>query len=554
MVLLIRLINLVLEMSVLAATLRDPPSFYTSRRLLEDVNGFLRTVCQGELIGAEEQLEEFQRLINPSPELQTAIRHAETLLKIQLFFTGIQKTPNCSSEDEETEFLSFLTTRVDPALPEIEKAAERTLSYLQMKKLSAQISLFVGDLVSFSQKIVDLQSAGIDLSPEEMKAVQEELASLKSRVQKFQWKGKEKSLAQIGKLEMALPAMATASPCISGINGIFHWISSKLFAAKTTLKGVVAATPIGILNEGNSCFIASAIQLILLDPILEEALIEEWVQGGPAKEFGEFLFNYREAEKNGQKTVRGIGKLRRALSRLSGNNEFDAGQWDANEVLRTLIADERSALFQKLQQKGYLITETVRRYYEPPTGEIPREGGDLHYDPLLKVYYSEREALRPAQVELEVRDSDANKPLGNLIDAIWRFSLEESEPGNYEMQDLQKKPCKPLFQKTGWSNQTPDSLTISLKRWAYAGAGVKVDVPILVSEIEKIQIGESKVPMRLIGFTSHSGSTSGGHWISYSARNGSYTCNNDSRISTISREEFLLHAQKASDLLYEKIR
>lgn len=470
-----------------------------------------------------------------------ADRHDETLSKIEQFIAGMKVTPIECWEEEEKEFCSFLTTRVDAASPGIEWAADSALSFLRMKKAAA----FVSDLVAFSQRFVDFQQAGVRLIPKEQALLRQELASLKERVRGLEWSGKKDALTQIGKLETAMPTFGSRSWC-NPVRRLF----TRLFASKPR---VLAATlPVGISNEGNSCFLASAVQLILRNPILEEALIQDWVEGGPAREFGEFLFNYREAQKSGQTTISGIGKLRGALSRLSGNDEFVTGQWDANEVLRTLISDEKSALFKRLQEKGYLLTETVRRYYAPPEGSLPIEGGDLFYDAKENRYYSENRSIRPAQLEVELSESDAGKSLGALTSTIWTSSLAGSEPARYLMQDLETRPCNPLCQKTSWSNASPDSLQVSLKRWAYTGAGVKVSAPISVKEVEDIQIGDAKVPMKLVGFTLHSGSTAGGHWISYSAENGCYTCNNDSQVSRITREEFLARAQSASDLFFAK--
>ncbi len=477
----------------------------------------------------------------PAPELQTAVRHAETLLKIEQFFAGVKLTPVETWEEEEAEFCSFLTTRVDAPCPEIEQAMDRVLSFLQMKKAASLVS----DLVAYSQRFVDFQKAGVHLIPQEERLLKDELATLKERACGLEWSGKERALSQIGKLERALPTLASKPVC----NPIRRFFT-RLFASKQSAPA--GALPVGIPNEGNSCFLASALQLILKNPVLEEALIEEWTEGGPSREFGEFLFNYREAQKSGQTTVSGIGKLRNALCRLSGSNEFATGQWDANEVFRTLIADEKSPLFKRLQEKGYLLTESVRRYYAPPEGALPRPGGDLVLDAELNRYYSENKSIRPAQLEVELTEADAGKPLGALIGAIWTTSLEGSEPACYQMQDLETHPCNPLFQKTAWSNPAPTQAMVSLKRWAYAGSGVKVNAPISVKEVEEIQIGDAKVSMKLIGFTLHSGSTNGGHWVSYSADNGAYFCNNDSRITRISREEFLARAQGASDLLFAK--
>lgn len=548
-------------MYLLGLAIKDPPAFASGYSSL-DVKGFMRTIGQGDLIGAEEQLEEFKKV--KTPALQVEIRQAETLLKIQLFFQGIKKTPLDSWEEEEREFLAFLTNRVDLPCPEIEQAADRTLSYLQMKKKGFEVSRLVADLVAFSQGFVDVQTAGTLLSSEELKPIKETLGALKDRVEALNWNGKEGALNQIAKLEKAMPSLQKTKG-ISIKAGIFELpgikcfirFFTKLFASKPRAEAVSqplkGPSPIGIPNEGATCFLASAVQIILKNPILEEALIQEWAEGGPAREFGEFLFNYREAQKAGQLTVSGIGKLRQALSRLSGNDEFLRGQWDANEVIRTLISDEKSPLFQRLQEKGYFLTESVRRYYEPPRGMTPIANGDLAYDPERGAYYSERASLRPPQIEVELSASDAGKSMNDLIGRVWAFSLEGSDSGNYQMQDGKKHPCKPLYQKTNWNTAAPNFLTVSLKRWAYAGAGVKVDVPVKAAEIEEIRIGQSKVSMKLAGFALHSGGTGGGHWVSYSAQNGSYTCNNDGRVYPVTRETFLSHAQKGSEFFYEKV-
>lgn len=545
---LINLINLVCAMSVLVDRMRElvfeAPYWSVS---LRDVKGFLHAISQGELTYAAEQLEEFKKAGNLSPQIWTELRHAEALLEMQLFYAGIKITPPALWKEEEAEFLSSFSRHLDLPCPEIRRTFDQTIRYLRMKKISEEVSSAVLDLQLFSKKVVDWQKSGVQLCPGDLSQARQELSTLKSRFNGFKWSGQERVQTQIGKLERALPTLE--ADC--GINLLGRIYSTLLSSVPRAL---AATPPIGIPNEGNSCFLASAIHLILKDPVLEEALIQEWMDGGPAREFGEFIFNYREAQKSGQATLAGIGKLRDALCRLSGNDEFRLGQWDANEVLRTLVSDELSPLFQRLQQRGYFIEESVRRYYEPPAGCTPLEGKDLLQDPETGLYYSERKVLRPAQIEVEVSASDRGTRMGDLIARVWHVSLEGSEPGNYPMRDGQELPCKPLFQKTEWSYPVPDRITVSLKRWAYAGAEVKVDAPIAVSEIEQIQVGNEQVAMRLAGFTLHSGNTGGGHWISYTAENGRYTCNNDSRISSISREEFLFHAQKASDFSYEKVR
>ncbi len=541
-------------MSILVGMAKDPRAAQSweaidpSGSLLRDLKGFLRTIAQGDLIGAEEQLDEFKRLPVDIPEVQSAIRQSETLLKMQLFLKGIRQTPLEESEEEEKEFLSFLTTQIDTPCLEIEEAAERVLAFLQLKKL-------VGDLMLFSQKFIELQNTDVKLSSFELSSLKEELSALKGRVQPLNWSGKEDALSQIGKLERAMPTLEKSGKFFTQAGFSFTPVRqiiqffSQIFTSKPPILG---SMPIGIPNEGSSCFLASAVQLILKDPVLEEALIQDWLEGGEAREFGEFLFFYREAQKEGKTTIRGIGKLRDALCRISKNDGFSSGQWDANEVLRTLISDEKSPLFQRLLEKGYFVTETVRRFYEPPLGAVPLEGGDLLYDPERSVYYSERKTLRPAQIEVELSLSDAGKPIGELIGAVWSSSLEGSEPGNYLMQDQQTLPCTPLVQRTEWSNTAPHSVLVSLKRWAYAGAGIKIASLIQVKEIEEIPIGDAKVLMKLAGYTLHSGSTGGGHWISYSSERGRYTRNDDGRVTEVSQEEFLIQAQGASDLIFCK--
>ncbi len=317
-----------------------------------------------------------------------------------------------------------------------------------------------------------------------------------------------------------------------------------LKSPRNPLQQAGSIMPIGIPNEGDTCFIASALQLILKDPILEEALIEEARDGGDAREFGEFLQNYRNAQKSGKPYVTGVKKLRDALCRISRNPAYKSSQWDANEVFRTLVSDESSSLYQRLLKKGYFITESVRRYYVPPENETPHEESGLIYDPERGTYYSEREARRPAQIEVALVDSDAGKPIKELIDAAWVHSIE-GEPGNYLMQSQKTVPCEPLFQAMHW-DVAPNSIMVSLKRWDES----RTKVGALIQVKEEISIGN--VPMRLAGFTLHSGSTGGGHWISYSSENGRYTCNDDGTITEISQEEYLSYAQGASDLLYQK--
>ena len=309
--------------------------------------------------------------------------------------------------------------------------------------------------------------------------------------------------------------------------------------------------PVGISNEGDTCFIAAALQLILKEPLLIQALCEEML--GDSGEFGKFFINYQIADSMSQGPVAGVGALRKAMVLASKNEDFLTGQWDANEVLRSILSDENSTLYGRLQKKGYFIKETVRRYYKVPEGHRPCNEEDLKLNPATELYYSEKITARPPWLEIDLSSTDENLALDALMGRFFKAQIQlDSEPGNYDLfnnegERVSRCPCPIRFVKSSW-NCMPDLIRVNLKRWDPYGH--KIETPIQVESLVKLP----GITMQLVGFTWHIGSAlAGGHWVSFALHNGKYYCFDDHAVTPISEEEFLKQAKNGSDFLLQKV-
>ncbi len=312
--------------------------------------------------------------------------------------------------------------------------------------------------------------------------------------------------------------------------------------------------PIGIFNdEGNTCFIASALQLILKDPALTAAIIDDALNSGDSHELGEFLLNYQEAQKE-QTPVHGVNSVRATMARLSGQSRFAKGQWESNEVLRSVISNENSSLFKSLEDKGYFVRESVRRYYTIPDGYQVVEGDDLHWDDSLG-FYSEQVVSNPGFAEILLSNEDENVPLGSFLERFFSENdLEGAGAGVYMMTDLVSEmpsgqPCEPRFSITSW-DRIPDLIRLNLGRWNHAMQ--KVTVPVQVEETMKVSIGGQEQTLQVIGFTKHGGTTQGGHWISYTMVDGHYYELSDQWKKEITQAEYLKAAQLGSEFVLRK--
>src|SRR5439155_973314 len=95
---------------------------------------------------------------------------------------------------------------------------------------------------------------------------------------------------------------------------------------------------IGIPNRGDTCFLASMMQKILIDPALEKAICDPQVAVRLPNTV-RFIAQYRIDQKEKRATTQAdIGSLRDDLFAITKDPKLKSGQHDAHETLAVLLA------------------------------------------------------------------------------------------------------------------------------------------------------------------------------------------------------------------------
>jgi hypothetical protein len=324
-----------------------------------------------------------------------------------------------------------------------------------------------------------------------------------------------------------------------------------------------ALPPIGIKNDdGACCFLAALMQLILTDPILEQALWEEGKAEGPTKEIGQFLHHYRDCQKRGEKSCSGISAIRTTLQRLDPGTLWTYGQHDPHEALNCIMREPH--LLDRLPAE-FFTTSTLLRHWEfgSKTRRPLVDDPDFRQIPDTSQWVSRDthgDTASRGDVLIDLRPESKGQPLEKLITNDERIGNRPyhtvDETGT--IQDT----IQYLHSQIQW-REAPRRLTVSLKRFftvmvpaTKPGAKptaklFRINDPVNVSERMTLDASyfqdKAAHDYELMAFEVHIGGLVGGHHYSYvkkidSDKKVHYYCTNDSSAYEIAQADFMTAA------------
>lgn len=303
------------------------------------------------------------------------------------------------------------------------------------------------------------------------------------------------------------------------IKNIFTKIDEFLFGPPVESLPIAQENcPVGIDQQGNTCFLAAACQaLILTNPDLIEVLrqssaLEEQqgrAESKPLRPIRRFIREYRRAQRGGR-TCQRVNELRTLFPQFAGT-----GQHSASEFFRDLL--NHAVINERLTTQGIIVPYQT---WSEPVGGGERTGEGVSHTCILTLYSN-----RP------------NIGMGELLEN-WSQSVTETPP-RIERQQLLGAPPLLYLEVTRAHDHLRDPIDIN----SLATVTMPTDPPTRYG---------------LKSFVFHIGSPIRGHYVAFTRVQGTdgrfyYTyTNDDATPRAISEAEFLEKASTAAILVYEK--
>ncbi len=312
--------------------------------------------------------------------------------------------------------------------------------------------------------------------------------------------------------------------------------------------GRATLPPIGIPNEGNTCFIAAALQAeVFTDPVIEKALWNAWKEGRPIAEFGKLVHAYRTMQDGVPSDGIHVGELRNALERVSHNVSFLGGQHDSNEVMTHVI----DALHDDILRvdPNYFCHQTVTKTWVVPAG--------LKLAPGESLVRRSQENENHGELEVPFQPG-INLPQMVGLCLEGRDQLDEDSGLKIRIAGREPYVARECTYSTKWDRR-PSQLSIELKRYRYDPKTQtrmkikdKVAVPMQMRLGARFFGDQTKCQDYELGsFIQHDGeSPETGHYIAYAKINGRYWRMSDSDCTEVTLEQFQEEAQSAYRFRY----
>lgn len=339
---------------------------------------------------------------------------------------------------------------------------------------------------------------------------------------------------------------------------LYHTLSNRNTPQALPLSHNIAnMKPIGIKNEGDTCFISSYLQAFILDdPLLTEVFIEQAKQGKTGKELGTFIQNYQKGLSTNQ-PCSGIGEVRKTLYALDSNSArnptFLTGQHDPTEAFGHFSTD--SDLHQALKKSGLYQEEKKKSYWQPPKGETN--------ETLLNRFSTYNPSLDAKQDETGVYTECLNPDFYGFYTVHLKPYRSFEEQLNDSMTELgvreitwgkQAKKTAELYQKEIQGKEThvfweksPSSLTFQIhnpnkhKNFKISG---------------ELRLDSSSFPNQpsrtytLTSFIQHTGTADAGHYVAFVKKDDQWYRCDDSNVTSITHEEVLSAAREGTLFKY----
>lgn len=278
--------------------------------------------------------------------------------------------------------------------------------------------------------------------------------------------------------------------------------------------------PIGIPNQGNTCFAASWMQLVANNELLSKVYEGYFPQGHFARDLlDEYHAVQKAAAKNLESSLQpeNIIRLREALGgglRQQDANEFANALHNRMEISSKGKIGNKKFAAKIIEYKTHLKSAQVeeRPYSASRTTEYIFPSLELNFDP-----------------------NDANPSLSSMMD--YTHVNQINDRGTHRV--------------SRYFAEVPNIFVYRFARLEGRQLNTtEVDLPF---HHEITDTSGQRGVLQLQGFVRHTGNTGGGHYISYLVQNGKFWLINDSKTTEISPANYLLAARHAAAALYSRV-
>lgn len=269
-------------------------------------------------------------------------------------------------------------------------------------------------------------------------------------------------------------------------------------------------TLFGIPNMGNTCFMASVLQLLMSS----EKLYQRLKLADNPKKYASYFSNI---EFNRSQTIRFFIALFSSYSFSERYNEGD--QADAMNFLRMIMDDLPEVFGRFVIDRCRFFKET--RNVEEIKYEMSR-GDFIFYDQFVNFYpevidtvANERKRISPGSYSRETGDVITIDMEYKNFERFFAENMLQEGENDFTVRNYIK---------------LPEELIVNIKRFTYNeyGREVKITKEFFMPEFVYLLEDGKQIPYKLRSFVLHIGSSSSGHYICYRKIQGSwYVCNDE---------------------------
>lgn len=277
----------------------------------------------------------------------------------------------------------------------------------------------------------------------------------------------------------------------------------------------------GLANIGNTCYMNSALQILVHCDVLSALVLRTNIPGHVSSSYQNFVKEYIMKDKKSI-TPRQVKKaLEHVVPAFRGNNQQDAHEF----IIQILDQIEEE------YKKHDINKNMISNLFDCKVSK--------HIKSLQSKEHSvKKENIRMLCLPIPDRENvDIDDCLCEFMkDEILKNPLWETPSGRRE------KAIKRIF-----IDSFPVYLIFELKR--YDNRGNKINKSV---DVSRTWISNNGELFKLKGYILQSGSTMGGHYVAYICTNGKWFCCDDSNVYVISLDQAMKFVKRAYMILYAK--